>query len=61
MATAPVLVRCDCGGRYFRDRDGRAVCEACKGVITMESLLALGFSPVWDMNVNRLAVTKVGR
>lgn len=41
-------VRCECGGHYYRDQNGRGVCEACKAVVTMEDLLRLGLHAVWD-------------
>ena len=40
-------VRCNDGGLFRRDANGRAVCEACKSVVTFESLLAVGISPMW--------------
>lgn len=43
-------VRCECGGRFYRDRNGRAVCEACKTVTSMGALLAIGLTPMWSRN-----------
>lgn len=52
-------VRCECGGHYYRDRNGRGVCEACKAVVTMDDLLRIGLHPVWDRNSGmRLKVMK---
>jgi len=41
-------VRCECGGHYFQDENGHWVCEACKAVLTIEDLLAVGLRPNWD-------------
>ena len=58
--TALQAIRCECGGRYYQDQTGRAVCEACSAVVTMESLVAIGLRPVWDLDNGERLASMVG-